>query len=142
MKAHHYAQAPRFLEIVAGLVFVIVVLLLALAFVATLSAMLRGNMAALHIWSLVFFALVGFASCLLAWRLLSGRGRRDGGLFSPFSLRVASLISLFAGLVMAWRHPLGLLELVPLVAAAGACLGLARLRERQNTERVDEADDR
>lgn len=142
MKVNFYKTTPRFLEIVAGLVMVIAALVLTLAVVVGFNVMLGGDASSRDLWTLIVCALGGSGCWLLAWRLLSGRGRRDGGLFSPLFLRVSSLIFVAGGLIMAVRHPLGFLEAVPVVAGAGACIGLARLRERHIAQREGSEDDR
>ncbi len=142
MKVDYYATTPRFVQIIAGLVMVIAALVLTLAAVVGFSVTLDGNSSSQNMWGLIICTVAGAGCWLLAWRLLSGKGRRDGGLFSPAFLRVMSLIFLVAGPVMIMRHPLGILEAAALVGAAGACFGLARFRERQISQGSGNAADR
>ena len=142
MKVDFYATAPRYVQIIAGLVMVIAALVLTLVVIAGLSVILDGNTSSENMWTLIICTLAGAGCWLLAWRLLSGKGRRDGGLFSPAFLRVASLVFLVAGPVMIMRHPLGIVEAVAAVGAAGACFGLARFRERQISQGEGDVADR
>jgi hypothetical protein len=84
--------------------------------------------------SSLFFALIVCALAalllVLGWRLLFNRARAsDGGLFSPFGLRVGGAIFLAGPVAAAFTHPIGLIETGFALAASGACFALARHRE-------------
>ena len=142
MKANYNARAPRLLEILAGLVMVIFALLFTFIVTVAIHGIYIENRSSQDFWMFAIFAFGGIGCWVLAWRLLTGRSRRDGGLFSPTLLRVASVIFLVAGPVTIIRHPLGIVEAVSLIAAAGACFGLARHQERQIAKRPSDAADR
>jgi hypothetical protein len=79
--------------------------------------------------TLVVCALSGLL-LVLAWRLIRNRARpSDGGLLSPFGLRVGGLIFLAGPVAAAFTNPIGLLETGFALGASAACFALARHRE-------------
>jgi hypothetical protein len=77
--------------------------------------------------------LFGISALLLvcAWRLIFDRKRQDGGLLSPFGLRMGGVMFLSAPLLaVVTRDAGGLHHALFGLVAAGACFGLARHRER------------
>jgi drug/metabolite transporter (DMT)-like permease len=80
----------------------------------------------------VFLCIVGalgMGLCVVALRLLTGKHRRDGGLFSPWVLRVGGVIFLFGPVAAILnRSWFGLLEAGVSLSAALACFVLANRR--------------
>ena len=78
---------------------------------------------------------LGFALSAVGLRLLTGKRRRDGGLFSPWVLRFGGLI-FFIGPVAAVlnRSWFGLLEAGVSLSAGIACFVLANRREQAAAE--------
>jgi len=81
---------------------------------------------------------LGLPGAWIAFRLISGRKRKDGGLMSPLVLRVFGVLLIATPWlwVLAHRsqpwHWLHLLHLLPLSAAGIACFLLAARRERRD----------
>jgi hypothetical protein len=77
-------------------------------------------------------ATLVFATTLLpaGIRLLTGRHRRDGGLFSPWVLRFGGMIFFFSPIAIILNHRAlsGLLEISTTLAAGVACFALANRR--------------
>ena len=125
---HQYtAPAPRYMELLAGLVIG--------AFglgILTLCAfgLIRQPLSSRVVWPVLIFAVVGGFCGLIAWRLLFNQARRkDQGLFGPTLLRFGGMIFLVGGAIGAKVYfPSGLLGLIGAVAAAMACFALARKR--------------
>jgi hypothetical protein len=84
---------------------------------------------------LFFFALcviLGFGGLVIAWRLVVGRRRpRDGGLFSPTALRVASVCWILGTGFLVWASPIHLLEISFFLGVGAGLFALASHRERQ-----------
>jgi hypothetical protein len=79
---------------------------------------------------------LGLALCVVGLRLITGRRRRDGGLFSPWALRFGGLIFLFGPVaaVLVNRSWFGLLEAGVSLSAGAACFVLANRREQAGAD--------
>ena len=130
------APASRASQILAGLVTTILGAAL-LLFGVFLSWRLLGqhlDTAAVIILSLVFG--LGLLLFLPGLRLLTGRRRHDGGLFSPWVLRFGGLI-FFAGPVAILFSSPSVLSLVKAgfsIGAGVACFALANRRQERSLE--------
>jgi hypothetical protein len=72
---------------------------------------------------------LGLALCVLGLRLITGKRRRDGGLFSPWALRFGGVIFLFGPVAaLINRSWFGLVEAGVSLSAAVACFALANRR--------------
>lgn len=129
----HLQPAGRVLELFAGIVCAACGAGLAALGGFGLFAILVRDESPPTLSTLLFTLVVcAFASLLLvlAWRLVLNRARpSDGGLFSPFGLRVGGLIFLAGPVAAVFAHPIGLIETGFALAASGACFALARHRE-------------
>jgi hypothetical protein len=67
-----------------------------------------------------------------AWRLVSGRHARSGGLLPPTTLRAGGVLFFVAPAVMVYTAPWALLEAGMLFSAGITCFALARHRERSS----------
>jgi hypothetical protein len=67
-------------------------------------------------------------------RLLTGRRRRDGGLFSPWTLRLGGMFFLVAPviLIFAQHSILGAVEAIGMISAGVACFVIANRREQRD----------
>jgi hypothetical protein len=79
---------------------------------------------------------VGVFTSLTGLRMILGLKRRDGGLFSPFVLRIAGLVFAVTPLILLftvgradWRSLWLVIELGFYFAVAGACFAIASRRE-------------
>jgi hypothetical protein len=83
---------------------------------------------------LVLLAL-GIPGAWIAFRLISGRRRKDGGLMSPFALRVFGvllIVSPWFVVVADRRHAWHWLHVLPMTGAGIACWILAARREKRD----------
>ena len=125
------ARASRVFEVVLGLVATLLggALLLATAFLA-----FSTSMCCLPTQGVVLAFLVALAIGLLLFcaglRLLTGKHRSDGGLFSPWILRMGGVIFLFGPVAAVLnRSWFGLVEAGISLSAAVACFALANRRK-------------
>lgn len=139
----HGRPAGRVLECLVGVVCAVLgAALAALAMFGVVVALVREGPPAppsVLLLTLVIGALAGLL-LVFAWRLLWNRARRsDGGLLSPFGLRVGGLIFLASPVAAVVGKPVGLLHVLGALAASGACFALARHRERHPAQRDSSA---
>jgi uncharacterized membrane protein YuzA (DUF378 family) len=79
---------------------------------------------------LCIVGILGIGLCVVGLRLLTGKRRRDGGLFSPWFLRLGGVIFLLAPVAaILSRSWFGLLKTAVLLPAAIACFVLANRRK-------------
>jgi hypothetical protein len=84
--------------------------------------------------ALTVIALVGLGFCGWAFRLVTGRWRSDGGLMSPWALRIAGTVFfLFAIFALIEREWTIVAAILPELGFGVACFALARVRERHST---------
>ncbi len=81
----------------------------------------------------LILAAIGALFAVLSWRLLLGRSRADGGLFSPTGLRAGGVIFLAGPVAALFVEPIGLLHAGISLAAAVGCFALAGHREQHVT---------
>jgi len=78
---------------------------------------------------LLIVGAVGLGLCAVGLRLITGKRRRDGGLFSPWVLRFGGVMFLFGPVAAIFnRSWLGLFEACVSLSAAVACFALANRR--------------
>jgi hypothetical protein len=78
---------------------------------------------------------IGLALSFIGFRLVAGKRRSDGGLFSPWVLRIGGMFFLCAPVFMflARQSTFGILETVTLLSAGVACFAVANHRERRDS---------
>jgi len=138
MDADHFlARASRAFEVLIGTVATLIgaaLLVLAAFAIYAITRSLPDVTVVVLLTATLAFGLLLFVAGL---RLVTGRHRSDGGLFSPWLLRFGALIFL-AGPVLALFHRSWtmLIEAGFSLSAAVACFTLANRREQAATERV------
>ena len=131
MKTNYLADTPRALDVIVGIALAMVDFLFVAVLGLLLHRVLAGKTLPGAVWIIIVLALMALGCGVVCWRLLCGHRRRsDGGLFSPFFLRSASLIFLLGAALSVWVHPAGILELMSAVGLASTCFVLARHREQ------------
>jgi hypothetical protein len=82
--------------------------------------------------ALTILGALGGGLCFTGLRLVTGRRRRDGGLFSPWVLRFGGLFFLAAPVFILFARPslVTMLEAGALVSAGIACFVIANRREQ------------
>jgi hypothetical protein len=125
------------MEIVAGVILGLFAVGFGFAGAAMLYLRIKGEQFASGLVMAAFaFLLIAALALPKAYRLVVGSQRQpDRALFSPLSLRIAGTLSLLAPLALAPFHPIGLLHLLPGIAASAACFALARQRSRHRSSR-------
>ena len=134
-----FERAPRFLEILVGLVSSVA----GLGALALLTGTLLSwptadppNLTWRGLAVLALFGILGYLLCIAGWRLLRGRGRKsDGGLLPPVMLRIGGVLFVLGGALEAYVSGWGILRLLGAALMAVTCFGLARYRSRQAQER-------
>ena len=124
------APISRFLAVAVGVVVMVIGAAL-LGFFGVGSYRLSIGLPSSRV--MVFLCIVGVLGvglCLVGLRLLTGKHRRDGGLFSPWFLRLGGVIFLFGPVAAVLnRSWFGLLEASVSLSAAIACFVLANRRQ-------------
>jgi len=138
MDADHFAKrSSRAFEVIVGLAATLIgVALLAFAAFVAYAASWRSPDVGMVVLLTVTLA-VGLLLFVAGLRLLTGKHRSDGGLFSPWILRFGALIFL-AGPVLALffnRSWTMIIEAGLSLSAAVACFTLANRREQTAAER-------
>src|ERR1700733_9257664 len=124
------APASRFLSIVVGVVVTVMGVALLGFFGLGLYRLSSGLPSPQIMVFLCIVGALGLGLCVVGVRLLTGKRRRDGGLFSPWFLRLGGVIFLFGpGAAVLKRSWFGLLEAGVALSAAVACFVLANRRQ-------------
>jgi hypothetical protein len=127
-------EAPRYLEIVVGLISAV---LGVVVFAATLRSLIRSTVADFVKlgWAEGSVRIVllfgGYSLCVVGWRLLTNRRRAsDGGLLSPVMLRVGGALCFLGAVITALSSMWGVIHAVGPISIGTACFALAGYRER------------
>jgi hypothetical protein len=127
--AQYSAPVSRFLSVVVGVVVALLGVVSLGFFGVGLYRLHRGVPSSQVVVFLCIVGALGMGLCVVALRLLTGKRRRDGGLFSPWFLRVGGVIFLFGPVAAILnRSWFGLLEAGVSLSAALACFVLANRR--------------
>jgi len=133
------ARTSRSSKILAGLVATILGAAV-LLFAALLTWSIHGRRLDTPMLAVLGLALaLGLLLFLPGLRLLTGKRRRDGGLFSPWILRFGGLIFFVGPIAMLFSSPslLTILKVGVSIAAGVACFALANRRAQQLYEQRD-----
>jgi hypothetical protein len=126
----NFAPASQFLSIVMGVVVTVMGVALLGFFGLGLYRLSSGLPSSQVMVFLCIFGALGLGLCVVGVRLLTGIRRRDGGLFSPWFLRLGGVIFLFGPVAAVLnRSWFGLLEAGFSLSAAVACFVLANHRQ-------------
>jgi hypothetical protein len=138
MEASQYsAPVSRPMRVVVGLVLTIMGGGLLALFALLLYALLKGGEKKIVV-GLCIIGTVGVSLCVVGIRLITGRRRRDGGLFSPWVLRFAGVFFIAMPLVFLFAHRTlyAILESGLMVSAGVACFVVANRREQDAADDV------
>jgi tellurite resistance protein TehA-like permease len=133
-----YQPAPRYLEIITGIVCALFgIVLTGVGVIASMVSIFgtpeEGESFSVGVLLVSFlFLFLGVLLTVFAWRLLLKKRRKaDGGLLSPFALRIGAVI-FFAAAVLSLFSPSDVLAGAGFcLFASGACLVLAKHREKK-----------
>ena len=126
------APAPRPLVVAVGTVVMVMgVALVALIGFGVYRMLSRGLPSVQVLVGVCLVGALGVALCVVGLRLLTGRHRRDGGLFSPWVLRFGGIILLLGPVAaIVNRSWFGLLEAAVCLSGGIVCFVLANRREQ------------
>jgi len=127
----YFASVSRLLSAVIGVVVMVTSAALLGFFGVGLYRLHRGGLPSSQ--AMVFLGIVGalgLGLCVVGLRLVGAKRRRDGGLFSPWILRLGGVIFLFGPVAAVLnRSWFGLFEAGVSLSAAIACFALANRRQ-------------
>jgi hypothetical protein len=131
MEVSRYSvPVSRASTIVLGIIVTLLGTALLVFFGLGVYSLTRGFPSSSVIVILLIAGAVGLGLCVVGVRLVTGKRRRDGGLFSPWTLRFAAVIFLFGPVAFVLnRSWFGLIEAGFSLSAAVACFVLANRRE-------------
>lgn len=138
-RTNYGSKVNRKIEIAAGLALTIVGLpFLVLGVTGTWAMVTEGLEGSLYVVT-ILGVIAGAFGVWIGARMVLGLRRRDGGLLSPFVLRLAALFFAVTPIVLAfasdrfsWRSIWMILELAFSFSVAGSCLVLANRRQQKN----------
>jgi hypothetical protein len=129
----YFAPAPRALMTIAGIIIMFFAMIsLAVFAVGMIDVIRRHSAPTPVVVALLVMGTIGAALSVLGLRLLTGKGRRDGGLFGPGALRVGGVLFLAAPVfpLLSGSYPTAVWFAVALIPAGVACFVLAKRRRR------------
>ena len=128
-QSQYSAPVSRVLMVAVGLVATVIGVVLLGAFGLGMYRLAGGFTPGAVIIVLLIVGALGLVLSVIGLRLITGARRRDGGLFSPWTLRLGGIIFLFGPVAALLKHSwLGVLGAGVSLSAAVACFVLANRR--------------